>query len=394
MTDNDYKLLDTENIMNTYSRFNITLASGKNATATSVDGKKYIDFGSGIGVLSLGHCDKKWVKAITTQAKTIAHTSNLYTSIPDSTLAKSLCDYTGYDKVFFSNSGAEANECAIKIARKYSFDKYGKNRNEIITLKNSFHGRTITTLSATGQDSFHKFFYPFTSGFKYGDGFDLEKLTSKITDKTCAIMIELIQGEGGVIPLDKEFVKNLATTLNEKDILLIADEVQTGVMRTGKFLASEHYCISPDIVTLAKGLGGGLPIGATLCKDDLSTTLSYGMHGSTFGGNPICCAGAKVVLETVCTDEFGENVILKGDYIKQKLLAMSGVTEVRGLGLMIGFDVRVDTKTAINSMIENGLLVLGAKDSIRLLPPLTITMAEINKGLDIIEKSLNDLENK
>ncbi len=392
----DIKQADKDYIVNTYARQNVEIVKGKGATCYDQNGKQYIDFGSGIGVNSLGYCDDDWCKAVSEQVNTLQHVSNLYYSQPMVKLAKNLCDKTGYNKMFLANSGAEANECAIKIARKYSFDKYGydSNQNKIITLKNSFHGRTVTTLAATGQDFFHNYFFPFTDGFDYVEANDIEKLIEKIDsadckNTVCAVMIELIQGEGGVIPLDKEYVQKLFEICNEHDILVIADEVQTGIARTGKVLASEHYKVKPNITTLAKGLGGGLPIGGVLVDEKTSGVLKFSDHGTTFGGNPVACAGANVVINKVCNDDFLIDVTNKSEYIKAELLKLSEVESIDGIGLMMG--IKLKTKNAgevIKDCIENGLIPLTAKDKVRLLPPLTITYDEINKGLDILKQAL------
>ncbi len=376
---------DKKNILNTYNRFDVCIESGKGAVCKDVNGKKYIDFTSGIGVNSLGFCNPEWVKAVSEQAGKLAHISNLYYTIPDNELAKTLCEQTGYSAVFFGNSGAEANEGAIKTARKYSFDKYGAGRDQIITLVNSFHGRTVTTLAATGQDVFHQYFGPFTEGFRYAEANSMESV-EKATDKTvCAVMLEFIQGEGGVIPLDEKFVKDLFAFCRERDILVIADEVQTGVGRTGKFLASEHYGVHPDITTLAKGLGGGLPIGAFLVEERLKPVMGYSSHGSTFGGNPIVCAGANVVLRTVCNEKFLREVAAKGEKLKACLLVCEDVVSVTGKGLMLGIQLKKKTAAEVaKACLEKGLLVLTAKDKVRLLPPLTITDDEIKQGLQIL----------
>lgn len=376
---------DKKNILNTYNRFDVCIESGKGAVCKDVNGKKYIDFTSGIGVNSLGFCNPEWVTAVSEQAGKLAHISNLYYTIPDNELAKTLCEQTGYSAVFFGNSGAEANEGAIKTARKYSFDKYGAGRDQIITLVNSFHGRTVTTLAATGQDVFHQYFGPFTEGFRYAEANSMESV-EKATDKTvCAVMLEFIQGEGGVIPLDEKFVKDLFAFCRERDILVIADEVQTGVGRTGKFLASEHYGVHPDITTLAKGLGGGLPIGAFLVEERLKPVMGYSSHGSTFGGNPIVCAGANVVLRTVCNEKFLREVAAKGEKLKACLLVCEDVVSVTGKGLMLGIQLKKKTAAEVaKACLEKGLLVLTAKDKVRLLPPLTITDDEIKQGLQIL----------
>lgn len=378
---------DKKYIMNTYARQEVVIVSGSGATCHDQDGKEYIDFGSGIGVNSLGYCDPEWSRAVAMQAQTLQHTSNLYHNVPMTNLAEKLCTETGYQKVFFSNSGAEANECAIKIARKYSFNKYGENRNKIITLVNSFHGRTITTLSATGQDVFHNHFFPFTEGFVYAIANDIRDLKSKLDDSVCAILVEFIQGEGGVVPLDHGFVSAIAKLCDEQDILLIADEVQTGIGRTGKLLASEHYGVKPNVTTLAKGLGGGLPIGATLADEKTCTVFGASDHGTTYGGNPIACAGANVVLNQVCKAEFLIEVTKKGEYLRAALKGLEEVYSIDGIGMMLGICLK--TKKAsdvLKSCIEEGLIPLTAKDKIRLLPPLNISYEELDKGINILKK--------
>lgn len=378
-------------MMHTYGRFQTALVSGKGATAKDVSGREYIDFTSGIGVNSLGYCDEGWVKAVTLQANTIQHISNLYYSPLQTEVSKKLCALTGMDKVFLCNSGAEANECAIKIARKYSFDKYGQGRQKILTLKNSFHGRTVTTLAATGQDVFHNFFFPFTEGFDYVTANDIDDLNTTVCDDVCAVFIELIQGEGGVMPLTQEFVDAAAKLCKEKDILLMIDEVQTGVSRTGTFYCFEQYGIEPDVITSAKGLGGGLPIGACLCNKKLADVMTAGTHGTTFGGNPIACAAAKEVLSRVAAKEFLDEVCKKGDYIREKLSSMANVKEVRGKGLMIGIVTEKDNAKEIAAKcVENGLLILTAKNLLRLLPPLNISYGEINKGLSILSEIMSE----
>lgn len=385
------KSLDEQYIMPTYARYDVALLRGSGSVVWDVDDKQYIDFGSGIGVNSLGYCESGWIEAITKQAQLLQHSSNLYYTLPQLRVAQRLCRSAGMDKVLFCNSGAEANECAIKLARKYSFDKYGKGRYEIITLYNSFHGRTITTLSATGQDVFHNYFFPFTEGFVYAKANDLEDLKAKLSDKTCGVFIELIQGEGGVVPLDKDYVKALEDVCRQKDILLIIDEVQTGIGRTGSLFAFQQYGVKPDIVTSAKGLGGGLPIGACLCAEKLAETLNAGTHGTTYGGNPIACAGAEYVLSVVDNEQFLKSVSQKGEYIKSKISKFDGVKEVRGLGLMIGIVLKANSKEVSQKCLENGLLTLTAKDNLRLLPPLNITYEEIDKGLSILEAALKQM---
>lgn len=382
---------DKKYIMNTYSRQEVVIVSGNGATCRDQDGKEYIDFGSGIGVNSLGYCDSDWSRAVATQAETLQHTSNLYHSVPMTDLAEKLCTETGYEKVFFSNSGAEANECAIKIARKYSFNKYGENRNKIITLVNSFHGRTITTLSATGQDAFHNYYFPFTEGFIYALANDITDVKAKFDSSVCAILVEFIQGEGGVIPLEHEFVSAIGELCKDNDILLIADEVQTGIGRTGKLLSSEHYGVAPNVTSIAKGLGGGLPIGATLADEKTCTVFGASDHGTTYGGNPIACAGANVVLSKVCKAEFLMEVTKKGEYLRAALKGIDEVDSIDGIGMMLGISLK--TKKAsdvIKNCIENGLIPLTAKEKIRLLPPLNISYEELDKGISILKKVLSD----
>lgn len=383
-----FKDLDKKYIMNTYNRYDVELVEGSGCIVKDIQGKSYIDLSSGIGVNSLGFCDKKWSKAVSKQAKKLNHVSNLYYSQPCVTLAKKLCKRTGYDSVFFANSGAEANEGAIKVARKYSFDKYKEGRSTIVTLVNSFHGRTITTLSATGQDVFHNYFYPFTEGFKYVEANNIQLLKEALTKDVCAVMFECIQGEGGVMELSKEYVQELVKICKNKDILVICDEVQTGVGRTGYFLASQYYDIKPDITTLAKGLGGGLPIGAFLVKKKLSATLGYSMHGTTFGGNPIVCAGANVVVDTI-NEDFLNEVKNKADYIRKALGEIDEIKSISGIGLMIGLELK--TKKAsdvVKEGIKNGLIMLTAKSKVRLLPPLVITYEEIDQAIDILKNIL------
>ena len=387
MTFEEIKNDEQQYLMHTYGRFQTALVSGKCAVAKGADGKEYIDFTSGIGVNSLGYCDDGWVKAVSEQAATIQHMSNLYYSPLQTEVAKKLCELTGFDKVFLCNSGAEANECAIKIARKYSFDKYGKGRQKIITLMNSFHGRTVTTLAATGQDVFHNYFFPFTEGFEFAVANDIDDLKAHLSDDVCAVFAELIQGEGGVMPLDQSYVEAVQALCAEKDILFMVDEVQTGISRTGDFYCYQGYGVKPDVVTSAKGIAGGLPMGACLCSEKLADVMSAGTHGTTFGGNPVACAAAKEVLSRVSTPEFLAEVKAKGAYIKAELEKMGNVKEVRGKGLMIGIVTEKDNAKEIAAKcVENGLLILTAKTLLRLLPPLTITYDEINKGLDILKK--------
>lgn len=382
---------DLKYIMHTYGRYDVALKSGKGAVAYDENGKKYIDVSSGIGVNSLGYCNDGWVEAVTKQAGTIQHMSNYFYSEQASNLAEKLCTLTGMSKVCFGNSGAEANECAIKIARKYSFDKYGEGRNGIITLKNSFHGRTVTTLSATGQDVFHNYFFPFTEGFSYVEAGDMNALKSAISNNICAVMLELIQGEGGVNILDKDYVQSLVKFCNENDILVIVDEVQTGVGRTGKLFAFENYEILPDLVTVAKGLGGGLPIGLCMCGEKLKDVMSPSTHGTTFGANPVVCAGANYVLDTITADGFLDEVNKKGAYIEEKISKLENVKNVRRMGLMIGIELESGNAHDIAvKCVENGLLIITAKDLLRMLPPLVITYEEIDEALYILENTLKE----
>ena len=382
---------DLKYIMHTYGRYDVTLKSGKGVTAYDEDGKKYIDVSSGIGVNSLGYCDDGWVNAVSAQAGTIQHMSNYYYCDQAADLAEKLCTLSGLSKVCFGNSGAEANECAIKIARKYSFDKYGEGRNEIITLCDSFHGRTVTTLSATGQDVFHNYFFPFTGGFKFAAANDISALKEAVTDKTCAVMLEVIQGEGGVNILDKDYVKELAAFCNERDILVICDEVQTGIGRTGKLYAFQNYDILPDLVTSAKGLGGGLPIGVCLCSEKLKDVMGPSSHGSTFGANPVVCAGANYVIDKIADEKFLNDVEKKGAYLEDKLRKIEQVKNVRRMGLMVGIEIDGDAHDAALKCVENGLLIITAKNLLRMLPPLVITQEEIDEAVKILEKTLKEI---
>ena len=379
------KELDNEYVAHSYGRFNTALSKGKGSTVYDESGKEYIDFGSGIGVTAFGLCDNEWKAAVEMQLDKMQHVSNLYYTEPCAKLAKMLCDKTDMKKVFFANSGAEANEGAIKFARKYSYDKYGDGRSTIITLVNSFHGRTITTLAATGQDTFHTVFGPFTPGFKYCPANDIEKLNEMATDDVCAIMFECVQGEGGVNNLDYDFVKAIEKLANEKDILMVVDEVQTGNGRTGRYFAYENFDIKPDIVSTAKGLAGGLPMGAVLFRDKLKATVTPGSPGSTFGGNPVCAAGAISIVSRI-DDEFLKSVREKSEYIKKYLMNIKGVKSVSGIGLMLGVEIEKDAKEVANECLENGLLVLTAKTKVRLLPALNISFCELERGLKILKE--------
>lgn len=382
ITENDKKY-----VANTYARFPVELVSGKGAILKDSSGKEYIDLGSGIAVNIFGVADDEWQKAVTHQLSVLPHTSNLYYSEPCSTLAELLCERTGMKKVFFSNSGAEANECAIKVARKYAFDKYGdESHSTIITLKNSFHGRTIATLKATGQDVFHTDFGPFPEGFVYAEANnfdDVKKFAD--TDKCIAVMMELVQGEGGVCKLDEAFVKSVAELVKEKDMLLIIDEVQTGNGRTGELYAYMHYGIQPDVVTTAKGLGGGLPIGATMLGEKVKNVLTFGSHGSTFGGNPVSCAGACNIIKRI-DDKLLSEVKEKSAYIFSELEGAKGVKSVSGLGLMIGVETDKPAKEIANACIEKGVLVLTAKTKVRLLPSLNIDWDDLKKGIQVLKE--------
>lgn len=380
-----------DNVMHTYGRYPLVMEMGKNRNCVDENGRKYIDFGSGIGTNSLGYCNDKWVDYVCHQVKSLQHTSNYYYTKVQADFAELLCSSTGYSKVFFGNSGAEANECAIKLARKYSFDKYGKGRHNIITLVNSFHGRTLCTLSATGQDVFHNYFFPFVEGFINVKANDIDDLKSKIDNTVCAVMLEYVQGEGGVNALEQDFVDAVFDLCGKNDILVIADEVQTGVGRTGKLLAGEHFGKKANITTLAKGLAGGVPVGACLADEKCSDVLGAGTHGSTFGGNPLACAGGLAVLETVTADGFLDDVSKKAEFFRSELLKMNEVESVSGLGLMIG--IKLKNKKAgdvVKSALEHGLLLLTAKDKVRLLPPLNISVDEIKEGLEIFNTVLEE----
>lgn len=369
----------------TYDRFPIVLKSGKGAALVDERGREYIDLGSGIAVNTFGVSDDRWFAAVTKQAATLQHTSNLYYNEPCVKLAALLCQKTGMKKVFFSNSGAEANECAIKTARKYYFEKTGRE-GKIITLKNSFHGRTVTTLSATGQDVFHKYFGPFTDGFVYVKPNDCKALKQALCGDVAAVMYEPIQGEGGVEPLDADFVRLAESQKEKKGYITIADEVQTGNGRTGKYFAVEHFGVTPDIITTAKGLGGGLPIGATLFGDRTADVLKAGDHGSTFGGNPIAAAGALSIVERI-NDELLMEVETKGEYIRSMLSNKIGIESISGMGLMLGLKTDRPAAEVAAECFENGVLVLTAKDKIRLLPPLNITYGQLDIALDILREA-------
>lgn len=377
--------IDKEYIAGTYARFPLTIVSGKGSLVYDENGKEYIDLGTGIAVNTFGVADEEWAKAVTEQLYKCQHTSNLYYSEPCALLAKTLCERTGMKKVFFSNSGAEANEAAIKVARKYAADKKGKDTYTIITLNNSFHGRTITTLAATGQDVFHTDFTPLTEGFVYAEANNIESVKELVAQhKVAAIMFELVQGEGGVCPLEKDFVDGLVAIAKEQDILLIDDEVQTGNGRTGALYAYMNYGFMPDIVSTAKGLGGGLPIGACLMGEKVKDVLTPGSHGSTFGGNPIACAGAGNVLSRL-DDALLAQVREKSAYIFNELNGASGVKSVSGMGLMIGIETKKDASEILSVCRENGVLAIKAKQKVRLLPALNIPMAVLEKAIAVIK---------
>ncbi len=386
------KNADQTYVAQTYGRFPVAIEKGKNATCYDFDGKEYIDFSSGIGVNSLGFCDEGWTQAVIKQLTSLQHISNLYYTKPCTDAAKLLCEKTGMKKVFFSNSGAESNEGAIKCARKYSYEKYGEGRNRILTLVNSFHGRTVTTLAATGQDVFHNYFYPFTEGFEYVKANDIDELRKALDGSVCAVMVELIQGEGGVMPLNEDYIKGVELLCKEKDILLIVDEVQTGVGRTGELFAFQHYGVNPDIVTTAKGIGGGLPLGCVMFSEKTEKVLKAGDHATTFGGNPVATAGAAYILERLDKD-FLDVVKRKGEYIREKILKMPHVLGIDGLGLMMGIriDEKIKSADVVRKAIEKGALILTAKAKVRLLPPLTITYEEIDKGLKALEEALSEV---
>ena len=381
------KQKDNEFIAATYGRFPLVITEGKGSLLKDEDGKEYIDLGTGIAVNTFGAADSDWINAVNKQLNKIQHTSNLYYTKPDTELAEMLCRRTGLKKVFFSNSGAEANECAIKVARKYAAEKKGAEYNTIITLKNSFHGRTVTTLAATGQEIFHKDFLPLTEGFVYAEANNTADLKQKVSEnKVAAIMFEPVQGEGGVMPLTKEFVSAIAEIAENQDILMIADEVQTGNGRTGKLYGYMNYNILPDIVSTAKGLGGGLPIGATLLGEKVKDVLTAGSHGSTFGGNPVCCAGALNILSRI-DDTLLAEVREKSEYIVSELSTAKGVKSVTGMGLMLGIETEKDANEVIDYCREKGVLVIKAKTKVRLLPALNIPWEQLKTAIQILKEA-------
>ncbi len=376
---------DKQFVANTYARFPVEIESGKGSILYSPDGKEYIDLGSGIGVTAFGIADDEWISAVTNQLGKVQHVSNLYYTNPCAELAELLCTRTGMKKVYFANSGAEANECAIKVARKYAADKKGEDYNVIITLKNSFHGRTITTLAATGQDVFHAKFKPLTSGFVHATANDLDSVKKLVQEnKVCGILIECVQGEGGVIALDKEFVVGVEKICKENDIVFMVDEVQTGNGRTGELYAYMNYGVKPDVISTAKGLGGGLPIGACIMNEKTESVLGFGDHGSTYGGNPVCAAGAISVIKRL-DGEFLNGVKEKSKYVFESLSGAKGVESVSGAGLMIGIKTQKSAKDVVNACIERGVICLTAKDKVRLLPALNIPMETLKKAIDVIK---------
>ena len=376
---------DQTYVAGTYGRFDAAMASGSGASYQDEDGKQYIDFGTGIGVTLFGACDPAWVKAVTDQLTTLGHTSNLYYTAPQAHLAELLCQRTGMKKVFYGNSGAEANECTLKVARRYGEDT---GRSVIVTLRNSFHGRTIATLAATGQDKFHAHFGPFPEGFRYIPANDCDALEAALSQgDVCAILMEMIQGEGGVIPLDKAYVQLAEKLCREKDILLMVDEVQTGNGRTGSLYAYMQYGVQPDVVTTAKGLGGGLPIGACLLGEKCEHTLGKGDHGSTFGGNPVCAAAALNVISRLDEKVF-EGVKQREAFIRSELAGAPGVKSVTGMGLMLGIEVEKPAAEIAAACLKDGLMVLTAHEKVRLLPPLNISFDDLRQGIAILKKNL------
>lgn len=381
---------DKQYIANTYGRFPVTLVSGHGATAVDENGKEYIDMGTGIGVNAFGYCDKEWVEAVTEQLNTLQHTSNLFYTQPGVELAELLCKKSGMKKCFFGNSGAEANECAIKAARKYSLDKYNNpDRNIIISLTQSFHGRTLATLKATGQDVFHTTFGPFPEGFVYAEANNFDSFMNVYNENVCAVIMEMVQGEGGVIPLNNNFIKKVIEFCKEYDIIVIIDEVQTGNGRTGSMYAYQQFGIEPDLVSTAKGIAGGLPMGVCLFGEKTKDTMTPSSHGSTFGMNPVVAAGALSIVKRL-DDEFLASVTAKGEYIRNRLAECKNVKSVTGMGLMLGIETTKDAKEVVMKCIEKGVLPLTAKTKIRLLPPLNISDKELEKAMDIITEVIEE----
>ena len=378
------KITDKEYVASTYGRFDLEIVKGEGSYVYDEKGNEYIDLNTGIAVNTFGYCDKEWINAVSKQLCAFQHTSNLYYSEPCVKLAELLAKRTGCKKTFFSNSGAEANECAIKVARKWALDNKGEGYYNIITLKNSFHGRTVTTLAATGQDSFHTIFNPFTEGFLYAEANNLDSVKALIDNNCCAIMMELCQGEGGVLPLTKEFVDGVMALAKENDLLVIIDEVQTGNGRSGSLYAFMEYGISPDIVSTAKGLGGGLPIGATMMFEKTAEVLTSGTHGSTFGGNPVACAGAVNIIERI-DDDLLKEVKAKSEFIINELTGAEGIKSVSGIGLMLGIETERDASEVIKSCMAKGVLPIKAKNKVRLLPALNIPMDALKNAIEVIK---------
>ena len=380
------KQIDQQYVAGTYNRFPVEIVSGKDSLVYDENGREYIDMGTGIGVTGFGIADDAWVAAVTAQLAKVQHMSNLYYTEPCALLAQELCSRTGMKKVFFANSGAEANECLIKVARKYAADKKGPEYSTIVTLKNSFHGRTLTTLSATGQEHYHELFQPLTPGFVHGDAGDLEGIKQlAMENKAAGILIECVQGEGGVIAMEPDFVKGLAAFCQEQDILFMVDEVQTGNGRTGQLYAYMNYGVQPDAVSTAKGLGGGLPLGAALLGEKVQNVLGFGDHGSTFGGNPVCCAGALNILQRI-DDALLAEVQKKGEYIRQQLEGTKGITGITGMGLMVGIKTEKPAGELVRALLEKGVLCLTAKDKLRLLPALNIPMDVLKRAITAIKE--------
>ena len=383
--------VDQSYVANTYKRFPVEIVSGKGSRVVDVNGKEYVDMGSGIGVTAFGFGDEAWMAAVTEQLGKVQHTSNLYYTEPCAVLAQLLCEKTGMKKVFFANSGAEANECAIKVARKYSADKKGVDCYTIVTLVNSFHGRTLTTLAATGQDHFHQLFQPLTPGFVHVPANDIEAMKKAVEEnKVAGIMLEVIQGEGGVLPLTQEYLLEVDKLCHENDIPFIVDEVQTGNGRTGKLYGYMNFKIQPDIVSTAKGLGGGLPIGACLLSEKVEDVLGYGDHGSTYGGNPVCCAGALSIIERL-DDDFLGKVKRRSGYVMSALYGAPGIESVTGLGLMIGVKTTAPAGDVVKKCIEKGVLCLTAKDKVRLLPALNIPMDDLEYAIETLKAVAKEL---
>ena len=390
MTSNELFALDSQTVMQTYGRFPLAIDHGTGATLYSPEGKAYVDFASGIGVNCLGYGNEKWLEAVCGQAAKLQHASNLFYTEPYIRLAEQLTARTGMKRAFFANGGGEANEGMIKLCRKYSFDKYGQGRSTIITLRDSFHGRTVTTLAATGQDVFHQYFFPFTEGFVYAGANDINSVKALDDGTVCAVMVELVQGEGGVLPLDYGFVQELKALCEEKDWLLAVDEVQTGVGRTGSLFCFQQYDLLPDVMSFAKGIGGGLPLAGILAGEKTEAVFTPGTHATTFGGNPVCCAGALSVLEQL-DDTLLAQVKEKGEYLRTELGKLPAVAEIRGMGLMLGVGLKDGYQAAelVKQMIGEGLLCLTAgHNTIRMLPPLTISKAELDQGLAVLRKAL------